>query len=94
MLRTLIKGAAPLLLLVASASGTFAQEVELAPPGAGSVSAETAFILNTFLFLFAGILVMWMAAGFSMLEAGLVRSKNTSAICLKNIALYSFAGLM
>ncbi|HLW27833.1 MAG TPA: ammonium transporter [Kiloniellales bacterium] len=94
MLRTLIKGAAPLLLLVASASGTFAQEVELAPPGAGSVSAETAFILNTFLFLFAGILVMWMAAGFSMLEAGLVRSKNTSAICLKNIALYSVAGLM
>jgi Amt family ammonium transporter len=37
---------------------------------------------------------MWMAAGFAMLEAGLVRSKNVSMQCLKNIALYSIAGLM
>jgi Amt family ammonium transporter len=46
------------------------------------------------LFLIGGFLVMWMAAGFAMLEAGLVRSKNVSMQCLKNIALYSIAGLM
>ena len=58
-----------------------------------AVDSETAFVLNTFSFLFNGALVMWMAAGFAMLESGLVRSKNTAAICLKNIALYSIAGL-
>ncbi len=58
-----------------------------------AVSEETAFIFNTFSFLIHGALVMWMAAGFAMLESGLVRSKNTAAICLKNIALYSFAGI-
>ncbi len=58
------------------------------------VSAETAFVLNTFLFIFGGILVMFMALGFAMLEAGFVRKKNTSAILLKNIALYSIAGIM
>jgi Amt family ammonium transporter len=58
-----------------------------------AVSEETAFILNTFSFLIHGALVMWMAAGFAMLESGLVRSKNTAAICLKNIALFSFAGI-
>ncbi len=45
--------------------------------------SELAFVLNTFSFLIMGILVMWMAAGFGMLEAGLVRSKNTATICLK-----------
>lgn len=59
-----------------------------------AVSIETAFVLNTFSFLIHGVLVMFMAAGFAMLESGLVRSKNTAAICLKNIALYSIAGLM
>ena len=59
-----------------------------------SVSAETAFILNTFMFLICGGFVMWMAAGFAMLEAGLVRAQNTAAICLKNIVLYSLAGIM
>ena len=47
------------------------------------VSAETAFVFNTFLFIFGGILVMFMALGFAMLEAGFVRKKNTSAILLK-----------
>ncbi|MEO0908426.1 MAG: ammonium transporter, partial [Pseudomonadota bacterium] len=46
------------------------------------------------LFLIGGFLVMWMAAGFAMLEAGLVRAKNTSTQCIKNIGLYSIAGLM
>lgn len=58
------------------------------------VSAETAYVFNTFSFLVHGFLVMFMALGFTCLEAGLVRSKNTTAICLKNIGLYSLAGLM
>jgi len=59
-----------------------------------TVSPEVAYILNTFLFLVCGFLVMFMAAGFCMLEAGQVRSKNTAVICLKNIGLFSIAGLM
>ena len=59
-----------------------------------AVSTEAAFVFNTFSFLVHGVLVMLMAAGFAMLESGLVRAKNTAAICLKNIALYSLAGLM
>ena len=55
--------------------------------------ADTAFILNTFSFLIWGALVMWMCAGFTMLESGSVRSKNASVICLKNIGLYAIAGL-
>ena len=55
--------------------------------------ADTAFVLNTFSFLIWGALVMWMCAGFTMLESGSVRSKNASVICLKNIGLYSIAGL-
>ncbi|MCC0024356.1 MAG: ammonium transporter [Hyphomicrobiaceae bacterium] len=51
-------------------------------------------IFNTVLFLVMGFLVMWMAAGFAMLEMGLVRSKNASMQGLKNVAIYAFAGLM
>ncbi len=65
-----------------------------AEPAADAVSGGTAYILNTLLFLIGGFLVMWMAAGFAMLEAGLVRAKNTSTQCIKNIGLYSIAGLM
>jgi len=65
-----------------------------AAPAHAEVSGETAFIFNTLSFLVHGFLVMWMAAGFAMLEAGLVRTKNTSIQLLKNIALYSIAGLM
>ncbi len=54
---------------------------------------ELQFILNTFSFLIWGALVMWMCAGFTMLEAGSVRTKNASMICLKNIGLYSIAGV-
>ncbi|WP_337995726.1 ammonium transporter [Oleispirillum naphthae] len=59
-----------------------------------AVETETAFVFNTFSFLIHGALVMWMAAGFAMLEAGLVRTKNTATICLKNIALYAMACIM
>ena len=58
-----------------------------------AVAEETSFVLNTFSFLIWGALVMWMCAGFTMLEAGSVRTKNASVICLKNIGLYSIAGL-
>jgi len=59
-----------------------------------AVLADTQFIFNTLLFLIGGFLVMWMAAGFAMLEAGMVRTKNVSMQCVKNIGLYSIAGLM
>ena len=58
-----------------------------------ALGPEAGFILNTFAFLIWGALVMWMCAGFTMLEAGSVRTKNASVICLKNIGLYSIAGL-
>jgi len=63
-------------------------------PTLAAVTDEAAFVFNTFSFLVHGFLVMLMAAGFAMLESGLVRTKNTAAICLKNIALYSIAGIM
>ncbi|KPQ28714.1 MAG: ammonium transporter, Amt family [Marinobacter excellens HL-55] len=55
---------------------------------------EIQFALDTFYFLVCGALVMWMAAGFAMLEAGLVRSKNTTEILTKNVALYAVACTM
>ena len=58
-----------------------------------AVESEVVFVFNTFSFLLWGALVMWMCAGFTMLESGSVRTKNASMICLKNIGLYSIAGL-
>ena len=55
---------------------------------------ELQFALDTFYFLVCGAFVMWMAAGFAMLEAGLVRSKNTTEILTKNFALYAIASVM
>lgn len=55
---------------------------------------ELSYALDTFYFLVCGALVMWMAAGFSMLEAGLVRSKNTTEILTKNVALFAISCLM
>lgn len=56
--------------------------------------SEMTYILNSFSFLIMGVLVMWMAAGFGMLESGLVRSKNVATICLKNISLFGIAGIL
>ena len=90
-----------------AATAAFAQDAapaaaEAAGQGSDAAAAavayapepNVAYIFNTLLFLMGGFLVMWMAAGFAMLEAGLVRSKNVSMQCLKNIALYSIAGIM
>ena len=55
---------------------------------------ELSYALDTFYFLVTGVLVMWMAAGFSMLEAGLVRAKNTAEILTKNISLFAVACIM
>ncbi|MFQ3247381.1 MAG: Amt family ammonium transporter [Arenicella sp.] len=55
---------------------------------------EHGYAIDTFYFLICGALVMWMAAGFAMLEAGLVRSKNTAEILTKNVALYAIACTM
>ncbi len=82
-------GAAGIALTVSA----YAQDAT--PAAAGTeLSADGQYIVNTMLFLIGGFLVMWMAAGFTMLEAGLVRSKNVAMQCTKNIALFSFAGLM
>ena len=75
------------MVAVALVIGMFAARANAA------VAAETGFVLNTFSFLLWGALVMWMCAGFTMLEAGSVRTKNASVICMKNIGLYSIAGL-
>lgn len=65
----------------------FAQDIQPA-------TETSTVVFNTVLFLISGMVVMFMAAGFCMLEAGMVRAKNAATICLKNITLYSVAGLM
>ena len=83
------------LRVVMAAGGALAGIALLVGPGEAraAVPDETQFVFNTFSFLLWGALVMWMCAGFTMLESGSVRTKNASVICLKNIGLYSVAGL-
>jgi Amt family ammonium transporter len=76
-------------LTALSASPAFAEE-----PGVAEKVIHLAYSIDTFYFLISGALVMWMAAGFAMLEAGLVRSKNTVEILTKNVALYAIACIM
>jgi len=83
MMTTSYKYALPVLAASLIASPAFAQEV----PEHG------VFILNSLLFLMAGFLVMFMACGFCMLEAGLVRAKNTTMQLTKNVALFSIAAV-
>ena len=83
-----------IMLAIMMISGDVLADGHEAAEAAPAVSSEVAYIFNTFLFLVCGFLVMFMAAGFCMLEAGQVRSKNTAVICLKNIGLFSIAGLM
>ena len=77
---------------IALSGAAFAQDAAAA--ASTEASADVKYIFNTLLFLMGGFLVMWMAAGFAMLEAGMVRTKNVAMQCTKNIALYSIAGLM
>ena len=56
-----------------------------------SATTDLGYVLNSFSFLIWGVLVMWMCAGFTMLESGTVRTKNASVICLKNLGLFSIA---
>ncbi|WP_099867018.1 ammonium transporter [Pararhizobium haloflavum] len=83
--------------LLAATLPAFAQEA--AEPAAEAattapVGEHVVFIFNSLLFLIGGFLVFWMAAGFAMLEAGLVRSKNVSMQLTKNVALFSIAAIM
>ncbi len=60
-------------------------------PVTASVNSDTGYVLNSLSFLLWGALVMWMCAGFTMLESGTVRTKNASVICMKNLGLFSIA---
>ena len=80
-----ILGVSTLLATVASQS--FAQDAPALVP------TDSVFILNSLLFLVGGFLVFWMAAGFTMLEAGLVRSKNVTTQLTKNMGLFSLAAI-
>ena len=82
--RSLIAGIGVAIFPLAAA----AQDVEMTP-----TMADIGFIFTTFMFLVAGFLVFFMAAGFTMLEAGLVRQKNTAMQLMKNMGLFSFAAL-
>ncbi len=88
-LTTRLLTAAALGLMPAMA--TAQETAEAAAPGFDQVGP---YIMTTLLFLIGGFLVMWMAAGFAMLEAGLVRSKNVTMQLMKNIALFSIAAIM
>ena len=63
----------------------------LAAPAFAALPVETEYVFSTLILLICASLVMWMSAGFCMLESGMVRSKNTAVICLKNILIYSIA---
>ncbi len=82
-------GGAAFLAVLAVGYPALAEDVNV-----GETVIHLAYSLDTFYFLMSGALVMWMAAGFAMLEAGLVRSKNTVEILTKNVALYSIACIM
>jgi Amt family ammonium transporter len=93
-----IRGAALLPVALTAGVLAYAQEDDIAARLAAleeSVSGSaSSYVDNSYLFLIGGIIVMLMAAGFCMLEAGLVRSKNAAMQSTKNVALYSIAGLM
>ncbi|HEV7277904.1 MAG TPA: ammonium transporter [Devosiaceae bacterium] len=82
--------ALPALAQDAAPAAEAAVEVVVAP---GPVPEQVAYILNSFLMLVGGFLVFWMAAGFAMVESGLVRTKNVSMQLLKNISLFAIAVL-
>jgi len=84
MVKRAIRGLAAMPAAAALALGASAQEA----------SEVSAYVDNSYLFLIGGLIVMFMAAGFCMLEAGLVRKKNAAMQSVKNVALFSIAGIM
>ena len=80
----------PLAALALAPAAGWAQDAEAAP----SFDEIGPYIMTTLLFLIGGFLVMWMAAGFAMLEAGLVRSKNVTTQLTKNVGLFGIAAIM
>jgi Amt family ammonium transporter len=88
MTKIIKKISTPLLTLI------FLLNMSSAGMAETTVSGEVQAIFNSLLFLICGFLVMFMAAGFAMLESGMVTSKSVSVICAKNIGLYSIAGIM
>ncbi len=84
MVKRAIRGLAAVPAAAALALGASAQEA----------SEVSAYVDNSYLFLIGGLIVMFMAAGFCMLEAGLVRKKNAAMQSVKNVALFSVAGIM
>ena len=88
MTKIIKKISAPLLSLI------FLLNMSSAGMAETTVSGEVQAIFNSLLFLICGFLVMFMAAGFAMLESGMVTPKSVSVICAKNIGLYSIAGIM
>ena len=84
MFKRAIRGLAAMPAAAALALGASAQEA----------SEVSAYVDNSYLFLIGGLIVMFMAAGFCMLEAGLVRKKNAAMQSVKNVALFSVAGIM
>lgn len=91
--RKKVLGGALFLAVLALAVPAIAEDAP-APDSVAGTLIQLAYSIDTFYFLMSGALVMWMAAGFAMLEAGLVRSKNTVEILTKNVALYSIACIM
>ncbi|MEP1587534.1 MAG: ammonium transporter [Tateyamaria sp.] len=81
-------------LLLVGAALTAMPTLALAQDAAPGFDEIGPYIMTTLLFLMAGFLVFWMAAGFAMLEAGLVRSKNVAMQLTKNVALFSLAAIM
>ena len=82
------------LALGATALAALPALAQDAEPVAGAVPEQSVWVFNTLLFLVAGFLVMFMAAGFAMLEAGLVRTKNVTMQLTKNVALFAIAAIM
>ncbi len=90
-LKPILAGLASATALIAAPA--LAQDAAAPAADPAAIPGHSVFVFNTLLFLIGGFLVMWMAAGFAMLEAGLVRTKNVAMQLTKNVALFSIASI-